>query len=119
MRKTRYLRAHAELLRLPADVARAIRRRAAAADITLAEAARQLMQPREVKHHLGLLDHVSWLHGRLARSQTELEGVLEQEGLDSTAVAQAIDALGNLLNEWPEEGDEGYDFTALGMGQPQ
>src|SRR5256885_27306 len=96
-----------QLIRLPGDVARAIRRRAAAADITLAEAARQLMQPRDAKHHLGLLEHVSWLHGRMIRSQGELEGVLKDDHRDSSVVAQAIDALGRLLDEWPDEADEG------------
>ncbi len=108
-----------QLLRLPRDVAQAIRRRAAAADVTLAEAARQLMQPREVRHHLGLIDHVSWLHGRLLRTKTELERVLRDEQRDSGAVTLAIDALGRLLDEWPDETDERYDFAAFGMGQPQ
>src|SRR5438552_17361733 len=108
-----------ELLRLPSDVTRAIRRRAAAADVTLAEAARELMQPKEVKHHLGLLDHVAWLQDRLARSRGELEKVLKQEGGDPKAVAKAIDALGNFLAQWPDDADEGYDFTVFGMGQPQ
>src|SRR6266699_1861597 len=119
MRKTRQDRRNAELLRLPSDVTRAIRRRAAVADITLAEAARQLMQPKEVKHHLGLLDHVAWLRDRLERSRGEVEKVLKQEGGDPRAVAKAIDALGNFVAQWPDEADEGYDFTVLGMGQPQ
>jgi len=48
------------MIRLPADVVRALRRRAATADITIAEAARHLMQPTDVAHPL-----VSWstLHG--------------------------------------------------------
>src|SRR5437867_2841033 len=108
-----------QLIRLPGDVAQAIRRRAAAADITLAEAARQLMQPRDVRHHLGLIEHVSWLHARVTRTRTQLERVLREEGRDSGAVSQAIDSLGRLLDEWPGETDEGYDFRAFGMGQPQ
>ena len=108
-----------ELLRLPSDVVRAIRRRAAAFDITLAEAARQLMQPREVRHHLGLLDHVAWLQGRLERSRDEVESVLKEEGGDPRTVAKAISALKNFVAEWPEEADDAYDFTAFGMGQPQ
>ncbi len=112
-------KARTQLIRLPGDVAQAIRRRAAAADLTLAEAARQLMQPRDMKHHLGLIEHVSWLHGRMARTKAELERVLREEGRDSGAVTQAIDALGRLLDEWPDDTDEGYDFTAFGMGQPQ
>ena len=119
MRKTRQDRRDAELLRLPSDVTRAIRRRAATADITLSEAARQLMQPKEVKHHLGLLDHVAWLRDRLERSRGEVEEVLKQEGGDPKAVAKAIDALGNFVAQWPDEPDEGYDFTAFGTGQPQ
>src|SRR2546425_11988031 len=73
MRRSRQAQVNTELLRLPSDVTRAIRRRAAAFDVTLAEAARQLMQPREVRHHLGLLDHVAWLQDRLERSRGEVE----------------------------------------------
>ncbi|SRR6266699_2888678 len=119
MRKTRQDRRNAELLRLPSDVTRAIRRRAAVADITLAEAARQLMQPKEVRHHLGLLDHVAWLQERLARSRGELENVLKEEGRDPKAVTKTVDALGAFLAQWPHEADDGYDFPVLGMGQPQ
>ena len=107
------------MVRLPMDVARAIRRRAAASDITLAEAARHLMQPKEVKHHLGLLDHVAWLQDRLARSRGELEKVLKQEGGDPKAVAKTVDALGAFLAQWPGEADAGYDGAVFGMGQPQ
>src|SRR2546428_1700280 len=118
MRKTRQDRRNAELLRLPSDVARAIRRRAAAFDITHAEAARQLMQPKEVKHHLGLLDHVVWLQDRLERSRGEVERVLKQEGGDPRAVAEAINALGSFVAQGPDEADDGYDFPAFGIGQP-
>src|SRR2546426_12228649 len=117
MQKLRKTRANTELLRLPSDVARAIRRRAAAFDITLAEAARQLMQPKEVKHHLGLLDHVAWLQDRLERSRGEVERVLKQEGGDPRAVAEVINALGSFVAQWPDEADYGYDFTVFGMGQ--
>src|SRR2546429_9864086 len=119
MRNLRRPQANTELLRLPSDVARAIRRRAAAFDITLTEAARQLMQPKEVKHHLGLLDHVAWLQARLERSRGELERVLKEEGGDARAVAETIDSLRSFLEQWPDEADEGYDFTTFGMGQPQ
>ncbi len=119
MRKHRQSQASTELLRLPSDVVRAIRRRAAAFDVTLAEAARQLMQPREVRHHLGLLDHVAWLEDRLVRSRREVERVLKDEGGDPKAVAKTISALANFVAQWPDETDEGYDFTAFGMGQPQ
>jgi hypothetical protein len=117
MRKHHRSQPATELLRLPSDVTRAIRRRAAAFDITLAEAARQLMQPREIRHHLGLVDHVAWLQDRLERSRGEVEKVLKQEGGDPKAVASAIDALGNFVAQWPDESDEGYDFAAFGMGQ--
>src|SRR5712692_5649919 len=90
MRKLHRSQPATELLRLPIDVSRAIRRRAAAFDITLAEASRQLMQPKEVKHHLGLLDHVAWLQDRLERSRDEVEKVLKQEGGDPKVVANAI-----------------------------
>jgi hypothetical protein len=119
MRRSRRSQAATELLRLPSDVTRAIRRRAAAFDITLAEAARQLMQPRELKHHLGLVDHVAWLQDRLRRSRGEVENVLKQEGGDPKAVAKAIAALGNFVAQWPDDADDGYEFTAFGMGQPQ
>ena len=119
MRRHRPPQANTELLRLPSDVARAIRRRAAAFDITLTEAARQLMQPKEVKHHLGLLDHAAWLRDRLERSRGEVERVLKQEGADPRTVGKAIDALGNFVAQWPDEPDEGYNFTAFGTGQPQ
>src|SRR5438309_3504868 len=108
MRRLRKPRANTELLRLPSDVARAIRRRAAAFDITLAEAARQLMQPREVSHHLGLLDHVAWLQDRLERSRGEVEAVLKQEGGDPKSVAKAIAALRNFVEQWPDETNDGH-----------
>jgi hypothetical protein len=107
------------MIRLPADVVRALRRRAATADITLAEAARQLMQPRELKHHLGLVDHVAWLQDRLQRSRAEVEKVLKHEGGDPKAVARAIEVLGDFVAQWPDDSDDGYDFSAFGMGQPQ
>ena len=119
MRKRPQSQASTELLRLPSDVVRAIRRRAAAFDVTLAEAARQLMQPREVRHHLGLLDHVAWLEDRLLRSRREVERVLKDEGGDPKAVSKTIAALENLVAQWPEETDDDYDFTAFGMGQQQ
>lgn len=106
-----------EMIRLPADVVRALRRRATTADITIAEAARQLMQPTDVVHPLGLLEHVAWLHTRLLRRRDDLESVFEDGDADSKAVDAAIDALDILLKEWPEE--PGYDFTSHGMGQQQ
>src|SRR2546426_12210051 len=56
-----------EMVRLPGDVVRALRRRAATADITIAEAARQLMQPTDIQHPLSLLEHAACLHTRLGR----------------------------------------------------
>ena len=106
-----------EMIRLPADVVRALRLRAATADITIAEAARQLMQPTDVQHPLGLLEHVAWLHTRLVRRRDDLMSVFEDGDADAKAVDRAIDALAVLLKEWPEE--TGYDFAAHGMGQPQ
>jgi len=115
----RRLKPTTEMIRLPADVVSALRRRAATADITIAEAARQLMLPKDVKHVLGLLDHAAWLRDRLERSRGEVEKVLKQEGGDPRAVANAIDALGTFVAQWPDEADDGHDFTAFGMGQPQ
>jgi len=77
------------------------------------------MQPREIRHHLGLLDHVAWLQDRLERSRGEVEGVLKQDGGDPKSVAKAIAALRNFVAQWPDETDDGYDFTPFGMGQPQ
>jgi len=113
----RHSKATTEMIRLPADVVRALRRRAATADITIAEAARQLMQPTDVQHPLGLLEHVAWLHTRLTRRRDDLVSVFEDADADSKVVDGAIDALAVLLKNWPEE--TGYDFAAHGMGQPQ
>lgn len=106
------------MIRLPGDVVRALRRRATAADITVAEAARQLMQPTDVEHPLGLLEHVAWLHGRLVRRRDDLASVLADADADPKAVDHAIHALDDLLREWPED-DEPFDFTVHGAGQPQ
>ena len=108
-----------EMLRLPVDVARALRRRAAAADVTIAEASRQLMQPKELERPLGLLEHVAWLHGRLVRRRDDLVAVFEDAGADPKTVDRAIDVLADLLKEWPEEEGRDYDFVVQGMGQPQ
>jgi len=113
----RHAKASTEMIRLPADVVRALRRRAATADISIAEAARQLMQPTDVQHPLGLLEHVAWLHTRLVRRRDDLVTVFEDGDADEKAVDRAIDALAVLLKEWPEE--TGYDFAVHGMGQPQ
>ena len=106
-----------EMIRLPSDVVRALRRRAATADITIATAARQLMQPTDVAHPLGLLELVAWLQTRLVRRRDDLVSVFEGGGSDAKAVDKAIDTLAVLLKEWPEE--TGYNFAAHGMGQPQ
>src|SRR5258705_12702796 len=80
-----------EMVRLPGDVVSALRRRAATADITIAEAARQLMQPTDVQHPLGLLEHVAWLHTRLVRRRDDLMAVFEDGEADEKAVDRAID----------------------------
>ena len=105
------------MIRLPGDVVQALRRRAATADITIAEAARQLMQPTDVQHPLGLLEHVAWLHTRLVRRRDDLASVFEDGNADPKTVDRAIDALAVLLKDWPDE--TAYDFAAHGMGQPQ
>lgn len=94
-----------EMIRLPADVVRALRRRATTADITIAEAARQLMQPTDVEHPLGLLEHVGWLHERLARRRNDVVSVLEFGNADPKAVDRTIDSLAELLKEWPHDDD--------------
>src|SRR5712692_4481616 len=106
----RHPKASTEMIRLPSDVVGALRRRAATADITIAGAARQLMQPTDVEHPLGLLEHVAWLHTRLVRRRDDLVSVFEDGDADPKAVGAVIDALSTLLKEWPEE--SGYDFTA-------
>src|SRR5258707_15065068 len=95
-------KASTEMIRLPADVVSALRRRAATADITIAEAARQLMQPTDVQHPLGLLEHVAWLHTRLTRRRDDLVSVFEDGDADSKVVDGAIDALAVVLKNWPE-----------------
>src|SRR6266704_6291287 len=97
-----------EMIRLPSDVVRALRRRATTADITIAQAARQLLQPTDVQHPLGLLEHVAWLHTRLTRRRDDLVSVFDDGHADSKVVDGAIDALAVLLKDWPEETD--YDF---------
>src|SRR5207244_2240000 len=91
-----------EMIRLPADVVRALRRRATTADITITEAARQLMQPTDVQHPLGLLEHVAWLHTRLVRRRDDLASVFEDGDADAKAVERAIDALAVLPKAWPD-----------------
>jgi hypothetical protein len=106
------------MVRLPVDVARALRRRAATADITIAHAARQLMLNKKgAKQDLGLLEHVEWLWNRLRRRREDLLDVFDGGGADSQVIDRAIGALGQLRDEWPEERGN-YDFTAHGAGQP-
>ncbi len=106
------------MIRLPADVVRALRRRAATADITIAEAARQLMLPKDVGHQLGLLEHVEWLHARLSKRRDDLVDVFDEGNADAGAIDQALDALAYLRKEWPEDEPPGYDFSVLGTGTP-
>lgn len=106
------------MVRLPVDVARALRRRAATADITIAHAARQLMLgKKDARHDLGLLEHVEWLWSRLRRRRDDLLDVFGDADADPRVIDQAINALARLRDEWPEEGRD-YDFTAHGAGQP-
>ena len=104
------------MLRLPADVVRALRRRATTADITIAEAARQLMLPRNLKDGLGLLEHVQWLHSRLLKRRADLIGVFQDAIADAEAVDTAIDALGELQKQWPDDSYEDEEFITTGMG---
>jgi len=106
------------MVRLPVDVVRALRRRAATADVTIAQAARQLMLPKKgASQDLGLLEHVEWVWSRLRRRRDDLLDVFEDAGADPRVIDQAINALAQLRDEWPEEGSE-YDFTEHGAGQP-
>lgn len=105
-----------EMIRLPIDVVRALRRRATTADITIAEAARQLMLPKDLKHQLGLLEHVEWLHGRLLKRRDDLVGVFDDAIVDSRVVDGAINALLDLRKEWPEDETDEYDFAVHGQG---
>lgn len=107
-----------EMVRLPVDVARALRRRAATADITIAQASRRMMfPPKGAKQDLGLLEHVEWLWNRLRRRRDDLLDVFEEANSDGRLVDQVIDALTRLRDEWPD-GGSAYDFTAHGAGQP-
>ena len=107
-----------EMVRLPVDVARALRRRAVTADITIAQAARQLMLSKKgATQDLGLLEHVEWLWSRLRRRQDDLHDVFEGGGADSRVIDRAINTLAQLRDEWPDEGGD-YDFPAHGAGQP-
>ena len=107
-----------EMVRLPVDVVRALRRRAATADVTIAQAARQLMLPKKgARQDLGLLEHVEWVWSRLRRRRDDLFDVFEDAGADPRVIDQAINAFARLRDEWPEEGRE-YDFTEHGAGQP-
>ncbi len=107
-----------EMIRLPSDVVRALRRRAATADITIAEAARQLMLPKDIKHQLGLLEHVDWLRARLSKRRDDLVDVFVDGNADEGVIDRALAALDYLRKEWPEDDGGGYDFSVLGMGQP-
>jgi hypothetical protein len=106
------------MIRLPGDVVQALRRRAVTADITIAEAARQLMRPKDAKHPLGLLDHVEWLHARLSKRRDDLLDVFEEGNADTGAIDRALEALAYLRKEWPGDDDSGHDLSVLGMGQP-
>lgn len=106
------------MVRLPVDIARALRRRAATADVTIAQAARQLLSAqRGARHDLGLLEHVEWLWNRLRRRRDDLLDVFSDADVDPRLIDRTIDALARLREEWPEQGSE-YDFTAHGAGQP-
>ena len=106
------------MVRLPVDVARALRRRAVTADITIAQAARQLMLSKKgATQDLGLLEHVEWLWSRLRRRQDDLHDVFEGGGADSRVIDRTINTLAQLRDEWPDEGGD-YDFPAHGAGQP-
>ncbi len=106
------------MLRLPADVAQALRRRAATADVTIAEAARQLMLLQDVRRELSLLEHAAWLHGRLQRRRDDLVEVFRLDRSNPKAVDLAIDALAALVREWPEEEDTHDSTDTLGIVHP-
>src|SRR2546422_11469252 len=90
-----------EMVRLPVDVAGALRPRAATADITIAHAARQLMLPKKgARQDLGLLEHVEWVWNRLRRRRDDLLDVFEAADADRSVIDQAINALAQLRDEW-------------------
>jgi hypothetical protein len=94
-----------EMIRLPADVVAALRRRAAAEDISIAEAARQLILAKKLGGSHGLLDHVAWLHDRLLRRSEELQSIFDSHGRDAGAVTAAVTVLRTLRDEWPTDDD--------------
>jgi hypothetical protein len=106
------------MLRLPSDVAQALRRRAATADISIAEAARQLMLPQDVRRDLSLLDHAAWLHGRMARRRDDLVEVFRLDRSDPKAVDRAIEALAGLIRAWPQEDDTDDTTDTHGIVHP-
>ena len=113
MRRHNVKQPKTEMVRLPADVALALRRRAAVSGVTLGEAARQLILGKELGRKHGLLEHLAWVHNRLAKDQPELEAVLALGARDSGTVAAAIDAIAALQQEWATSGDDDDDDLLL------
>jgi hypothetical protein len=89
-----------EMIRLPTDVTFALRRRAVAGDVTMGEAARQLMLASQLGGNHGAIEHLEWLHDRLVREKAEFEDVLAFAGRDPAAVDKAIEGLAALRDEW-------------------
>lgn len=102
-----------EMVRLPADVVVVLRRRAASADVSLAEAARQLLLSRDLgggQH--GLLEHVAWLEARLRLRRDELGGVFSEAGADARRIPEAVKALARLKDEWPTNDIDDDEYYA-------
>ena len=76
-----------------------------------------MLSKKGERHDLGLLEHVEWLWSRLRRRRDDLLDVFSDGSADPRVIDQAIAALGQLRDEWPDEGGE-YDFAAHGAGQP-
>jgi hypothetical protein len=94
-----------ELIRLPLDVARAIRRRAARADLTLAAAARQLLVEKAEGAPLSLPEQISQIRHHLSEKRDELFQLFEDAGVEAEIVDRVILDLDALMESWPGESD--------------
>ena len=113
MRRSAAKRRKTDMIRLPADVALALRRRAAVGGVSIGEAARQLILSKALGGQHGLLEHLAWVHDRLVKDQLELEAVLGLGARDTNAVQAVIEAIDALRQEWATSGDDEDDDMLL------
>ena len=113
MRRSKAKPRKTDMIRLPADVALALRRRAAVGGVSIGEAARQLILSKELGGRHGLLEHLAWVHDRLVKDQLELEAALGLGARDTNAVQAVIEAIDALRQEWATSGDDDDDDMLL------